>query len=152
MGSFENGPAIPRAGPEPQDVESVFAGIRPLIRSDATQKTAALARDHKLDVERSGLITITGGKWTTYRHMAEMCVDKVIDIAALTKQPCVTKKMRLHGFHATAQEFGDLQRYGSDAQAVRGIALSDEHLQARLHPELPYIAAEVVWSARTRWP
>jgi glycerol-3-phosphate dehydrogenase len=136
-------------GPGRNDVESVFAGIRPLIRGDGTHATAALARDHKLEVEKSGLITITGGKWTTYRHMAELCVDKAAEAGNLVKRPCVTKHMRLHGYHATAQEFGDLQRYGSDAPNVQQLARSDERFAARLHPDLPYIAAEVVWSVRT---
>jgi glycerol-3-phosphate dehydrogenase len=136
-------------GPGRADVESVFAGIRPLIRADGTHATAALARDHKLEVEQSGLITITGGKWTTYRHMAEMCVDKAAAVGNLAKRSCVTKHMRLHGYHSTAQEFGDLQRYGSDAPNVQQLARSDERLAARLHPDLPYIAAEVVWSVRT---
>jgi glycerol-3-phosphate dehydrogenase len=134
--------------PSRKDVASVFAGIRPLIRSDGARGTAALARDHKIEVGPSGLITITGGKWTTYRHMAELCVDKVVETAGLQKRPCVTEKMHLHGYHTRAEEFGDLQRYGADAPAVRELAAGDPYLRAKLHPELPYIAAEVVWSVR----
>ena len=63
--------------PNRGDVASVFVGIRPLIRSDDTKATAALARDHRLDVEPSGMITITGGKWTTYRHMADSAWTKL---------------------------------------------------------------------------
>jgi glycerol-3-phosphate dehydrogenase len=134
--------------PTRDDVASVFAGIRPLIRSDGAKGTSALARDHKIEVESSGLITITGGKWTTYRHMAELCVDKAIETAGLEKRPCVTEKLHLHGYHTHAEEFGDLHRYGADAPAVQQLAAGDPSLAARLHPELPYIAAEVVWSVR----
>jgi glycerol-3-phosphate dehydrogenase len=135
--------------PNRRDVASVFVGIRPLIRSDDTKATAALARDHRLDVEPSGMITITGGKWTTYRHMAELCVDKAAEIAGLGKRPCATEQMHLHGYHTSAQAFGSLQRYGSDAPALMALAASSDRFQARLHPALPYIAAEVIWSVRT---
>jgi glycerol-3-phosphate dehydrogenase len=138
-----------QSSPDRTDVLSVFAGIRPLIRSNESKATAALARDHKIDIERSGLITITGGKWTTYRHMAELAVDKAADISGLGKRQCVTEGMRLHGYHDNGKEFGTLQRYGSDAPAVKALAASSKQLETRLHPELPYIAAEVVWSVRT---
>jgi glycerol-3-phosphate dehydrogenase len=134
--------------PSREDVLSVFAGIRPLIRSDESKATAALARDHRIEVAPSGLITITGGKWTTYRHMAELAVDKGVEVSGLDKRRCVTAGMRLHVYHPGAEEFGTLQRYGSDAPAVRNLAASSERLQAKLHPDLPYIAAEVVWSIR----
>ena len=78
-----------------------------------------------------------------------LCVDKAAEIAGLGKRPCVTGQMHLHGYHTSAQEFGSLQRYGSDAPALMALAASSDRLQARLHPALPYIAAEVIWSVRT---
>src|SRR5262249_42244653 len=84
------------------DVRSVFVGIRPLVRSGASANTAALSRDHTIHIEPSGLLTIAGGKWTTYRHMAEDCVDHAATLARLTEKPCVTRTLNVHGFHRQA--------------------------------------------------
>ena len=111
-------------------------------------KTSALARDHTIHVDNSGLLTITGGKWTTYRHMAEDCVDHAITLGRLREEPCVTKTLKIHGYHSHTEDLGDLWVYGSDADAIRDIAARDQKLAARLHPDLPYIGAEVAWSTR----
>ena len=88
------------------DVLSVFAGIRPLVQSGDRTLTAALSRDHTIHIDASGLLTITGGKWTTYRHMAEDAVNQAAQLADLPDRPCVTRALRLHGFHRNAQQFG----------------------------------------------
>lgn len=134
--------------PTHADVLSVFAGIRPLVRSGAGSRTAALSRDHVVHIDNSGLITICGGKWTTYRKMAEDCVNQAATLAQLEERPSITDHLRIHGFHDSAQEFGDLAIYGSDAPEILGLAGEDPSLAARLHPGLPYIAAEVVWAVR----
>ncbi|HUI76564.1 MAG TPA: FAD-dependent oxidoreductase [Bryobacteraceae bacterium] len=134
--------------PSRADVLSVFAGIRPLVRSGATGNTAALSRDHTIRIENSGLVTICGGKWTTYRHMAEDCVDQAATLGRLPEKPCVTAHLNIHGFHPNAERFGALRVYGSDAPAVRQLMGSDASLAEPLHPELPYTGAEVVWAAR----
>jgi len=82
--------------PKPGDVKSMFAGLRPLVKSKS-KKTAALSRDHLISIGDSGLITITGGKWTTYRKMAEDVVDIVIHHAVLRDKPCITKELKLNG-------------------------------------------------------
>ncbi|HYD47565.1 MAG TPA: glycerol-3-phosphate dehydrogenase/oxidase, partial [Terriglobales bacterium] len=89
--------------PSRRDVLSVFAGIRPLVKSGAGN-TAALSRDHTLHIAGSGLLTITGGKWTTYRHMAEECVNHAATLAKLEERPCVTSQLKIHGFHHNATE------------------------------------------------
>ena len=74
----------------------MFAGLRPLVKG-SSKKTAALSRDHLISVADSGLITITGGKWTTYRKMAEDVVDIAIEKNRLPKKPCITKELKLYG-------------------------------------------------------
>ena len=127
------------------DVLAVFAGLRPLVKGEG--KTSALSRDHVIHVDPSGLLTITGGKWTTYRHMAEDCVDHAITLGKLDEQPCTTRDLHIHGYAEDADSFGSLAVYGSDAAAIQELA-QREGLSEKLHPDLPTIAAEVVWAAR----
>jgi len=134
--------------PTRADVLSVFAGIRPLVRSGESGNTAALSRDHTIRIENSGLVTICGGKWTTYRHMAEDCVDQAATLARLPDRPCVTAHLNIHGFHPSSEKFGPLRVYGSDALAVQELMEADAGLAEPLHPALPYTGAEVVWAAR----
>jgi glycerol-3-phosphate dehydrogenase len=131
--------------PSRKDILAVFVGLRPLVKGDG--KTSALSRDHLIHVDTSGLLTITGGKWTTYRHMAEDAVDHAITLGKLQDVECTTKNLRIHGYMEDAAALGSLEVYGSDAAAIRALA-EDPVLAMQLHPELPYIAAEVVWAAR----
>lgn len=134
-----------REAPRLQDVLSVFAGLRPLVRAGSGHSTSALARDHLLR-EESGLVSITGGKWTTYREMAEQAVDLAARVAQLPGRPCRTVDLPLHG--ATTELVPSLRAYGSDAAALQALAQARPEWAARLHPRLPYIGAEVVWAAR----
>jgi glycerol-3-phosphate dehydrogenase len=130
------------------DILSVFAGIRPLVRSANGGGTAALSRDHTIHIEKSGLLTICGGKWTTYRHMAEDCVNQAAMLARLAEKPCVTEQLKLHGFHASAGAFGALRVYGSDAPAILELMRAEPALAEPLDAALPYTGAEVVWAVR----
>jgi len=134
--------------PTRADILSTFAGIRPLVKSGDGTNTASLSRDHTIHIDNSGLLTIAGGKWTTYRNMAEDCVNQAATLAELDERECVTRKLQVHGYHASAEEFGDLAVYGSDAPAIQDLARADSALSERLHSELPIIAAEVVWATR----
>ncbi len=134
--------------PGPEDVLSVFAGIRPLVGSDDADDTASLSRDHTLQIAPSGLVTITGGKWTTYRKMAEDTVDHAAVLAGLEVVPSPTKELPIHGYHPAAERFGALAVHGADAPEVEALAAGDPALAAPLHPALPALAAEVVWAAR----
>jgi glycerol-3-phosphate dehydrogenase len=138
--------------PTRADVLSVYVGLRPLVKGDG--KTSALSRDHIIHVDPSGLLTITGGKWTTYRHMAEDCVDHCITLGRLRDEPCRTRNLRIHGY-AEADAYGSefngfelLDVYGTDADAIRALVTSDSTLGKQLDPKLPYLAAEVAWGAR----
>jgi len=130
------------------DVLSVFVGIRPLVRSGDTRNTSALSRDHTIHIDASGLLTITGGKWTTYRNMAEDCVNQAATLARLPEMPCPTRNLNIHGFHRQAAKFGPLSVYGADALLIQDLMRSDPGLEAPLHPALPHCGAEVVWAAR----
>ncbi|QDU23897.1 glycerol-3-phosphate dehydrogenase/oxidase [Urbifossiella limnaea] len=132
--------------PTRADVLATFAGVRPLVKGDAAS-TAGLSRDHVIRTDQPGLVTITGGKWTTYRAMAEECVDVAARLANLPPRPCPTAELRLHGA-ADVDATDEYSGYGSDASAVRAIVESDAALRERLHPDLPYRAGEVLWAAR----
>jgi glycerol-3-phosphate dehydrogenase len=137
--------------PTRTDVLAVYVGLRPLVRSQGEGKTSGISRDHVIHVDTSGLLTITGGKWTTYRHMAEDCVDHAITLGRLRDESCTTKDLHIHGYREPAEGEDDspLQVYGTDAEQIQAIATENPELAQRLHAQLPYIAAEVAWAART---
>ena len=137
---------------ERRDIVATFAGLRPLLRGrSAATTTAKLSREHLVDVARSGVVTIAGGKWTTYRMMAADAVDAAARTAGLTPAPSQTEFMPLHGAIARdAHEAGDghLRPYGSDAAEIVRLARGDPALRERLDPRLPYTGAEVVYAVR----
>jgi glycerol-3-phosphate dehydrogenase len=134
--------------PKRSDVLSVYVGIRPLVKANgASSKTSSLSRDHTIHIDNSGLLTIVGGKWTTYRHMAEDCVNHAITLGELSDVPSNTHNLKIHGYKEE-ESLTSLGVYGSDAEAILAMAAADARLAQRLHPALPYIAAEVVWGAR----
>jgi glycerol-3-phosphate dehydrogenase len=130
------------------DVLSVFVGIRPLVRAGDASNTAALSRDHTIRIEDSGLVTITGGKWTTYRHMAEDCVNQAATIAKLDERPCVTRQLNIHGYHQNAEKFGPLEVYGSDAPFLEDLMRTVPELAEPLDAALPITGAQIAWAAR----
>lgn len=134
--------------PKRSDILSVFVGIRPLVKAGNAANTASLSRDHTLHIDQSGLLTMTGGKWTTYRHMAEDCINQAALLAKLPEKPCQTEHLNIHGFHPHADKFGSLAVYGADAPAIQDLMRNDARLTEQLHPDLPYCAAEVIWAVR----
>jgi glycerol-3-phosphate dehydrogenase len=130
------------------DVRSVFVGIRPLVRSGDATSTATLSRDHLIHIDPTGLITVTGGKWTTWRGMAEHCVNTAALLEHLPEKPCPTRNLNIHGFHRQAERFGPLAVYGSDALHIQDLVHGEPALGEPLHAALPTIEAEVVWAAR----
>ncbi len=133
--------------PIPSDVLSVFAGLRPLVKAGEGKNTASLSRDHTILISQSGLVTITGGKWTTYRKMAKDVIDKAATIAGLETRPCNTQELRIHGWLKNYDPADPLRYYGSDALGIKKLK-GMENFGERLHPNLPYSAAEVQWAAR----
>jgi glycerol-3-phosphate dehydrogenase len=134
--------------PTRADILSTFAGIRPLVKAGGGKNTAALSRDHTIHIDQSGLLTITGGKWTTYRNMAQDCVNHAATLGDLPERDCVTKSLNIHGYHPHSEKFGARSVYGSDAPLIDELVAGDASLGAVLDEALPYIAAEAVWAAR----
>ena len=138
--------------PRRLDILSVFAGIRPLVRAGDGKNTASLSRDHTIHIDSSGLLTIAGGKWTTYRNMAEDCVDHAVTLAELDERPCVTKSLAIHGSDSVANSAANLPHemaiYGSDARKIREISKNESELANRLNNALPYTGAEVIFAVR----
>jgi len=136
--------------PERSDVRATFAGIRPLVKSGGEDNTAALSRDHTVNVSKSGLVTIAGGKWTTYRKMAEDTIDCAVAIAQLPDRRCGTRDLHLHGYaprtgSAVSEAFAI---YGSDGPALQRLVEERPALAKSLHPDFDYVAAQVVWAVR----
>jgi glycerol-3-phosphate dehydrogenase len=134
--------------PTRADVRSVFAGIRPLVAGTGRGRSASRSREHLIEVDRSGLLTIVGGKWTTYRKMAEECVNRAALLAHLEPRPCSTRNLRIHGYHEQSATLGDLWYYGTAAEGIRQLMQAAPELARRLHPALPICAAQVVWAVR----
>ena len=134
--------------PSRSDILSTFAGLRPLVKSGDEENTAAISRDHTINISRSGLVTIAGGKWTTYRKMAEDTIDHAAVLAHLDLEPSVTQELQIHGYHNHPDEFGDLQIYGSDAMAIETLLREDKSYKELLHPNFSIVAGEVIWTVR----
>ncbi|WP_320172248.1 glycerol-3-phosphate dehydrogenase/oxidase [Maridesulfovibrio sp.] len=137
--------------PTRADVHSVFTGIRPLIAAGDGESTSALSRDHYLTVSPNKLLTIAGGKWTTYRHMAEDCIDNAIQMGGLPFRPSPTQNVKLHGYTEDFDHNDHMHVYGSEASEIMALAEEYPELDQRMHPDLPYSWLEVVWSARNEW-
>jgi glycerol-3-phosphate dehydrogenase len=136
------------AAPGRSDILSVFTGLRPLVARKPVHRTASVSRDHHIEVSASGLVTIAGGKWTTYRHMAEQVIDEAQKVAALPRQASQTHDLPLHGWRLEGNHDSLLSVYGADAEAIGRLADTDPSLAGTLHPRLPFLKAQVVWGAR----
>lgn len=138
--------------PTRADVRSVFVGIRPLIAADQDGcKTSALSRDHYLTISPNKLLTIAGGKWTTYRHMAEDCIDNAIKMGGHTFRPSPTKHLKLHGYTEEYDHNDHMHVYGSEAAEIKALAREFPELNESMSEGLPYSWLEVVWAARNEW-
>ena len=140
--------------PQKEDILSVFAGVRPLVKSGNTKNTAALSRDHTIEIDEANLLTITGGKWTTYRAMAEDAINQAIKIADLPEKKCITEKLKIHGFcnfdktNPLAPDDSDFLVYGADAEKIQKLIEENPNLAEKITEDLPYRKAEIVWAVR----
>ena len=141
------------------DVVGTWAGLRPLVVSSdgeaATGRTADLSRRHKVMVSDSGMVTITGGKLTTYRKMAEHTVDAALDVmrddgtaSDIRAKRCATKRLALHGAASHDRDDHLVSRFGTLASSIREMITLDPALGAPLIEGLPYLRAEAVYCAR----
>ena len=133
--------------PTYSDIRSIFAGLRPLVKS-SSKITSAISRDHHIAVSDSELITITGGKWTTYRKMAEDVMEIAIHKAGMSDKECITKNLHIHGYNDTDNYAAPLYYYGTDIDAIKDLIKKDNSLSELIHPSLTYIKAEIVWAVQ----
>jgi glycerol-3-phosphate dehydrogenase len=134
--------------PGTEDILSVFVGIRPLVAEGDADDTAEISREHALRVSASGMLTIAGGKWTTYRKMAEDAVDAAETLGDLEPEPCLTSELNIHGYHQHAERHGPLSVYGSDARRILDLADETKAWGDKIHPRLDLLGAEVIWACR----
>jgi glycerol-3-phosphate dehydrogenase len=142
------------------DVTGTWAGLRPLVKSATSERTADLSRHHAVTRSASGVLSVTGGKLTTYRRMAEDAVDEI------SKRRCRTKKLRLHGADGYDELVDDADaasrrlgiapalvthlanRYGSDTRVLAAMITSDPTLGEPIVDGLPYVRAEALHAVR----
>jgi glycerol-3-phosphate dehydrogenase len=136
--------------PTRSDVLCAFAGQRPLVRVPGKTATRELSRTHEVLISDSGLVTIVGGKWTTYRRMAQDAMDHAIEVGGLPQRPCATESLHLHGWKPSdpAAPADSMTLYGTDLEGIEALLAEDPLLAEPLHPRLPYPRGLVVWAAR----
>jgi glycerol-3-phosphate dehydrogenase len=129
--------------PKRSDILSIFTGIRPLVKTGSGASTASLSRNHVIKVSESGVITIAGGKWTTYRRMGQEVIDKAIAISDLDEKPCQTQNLKIHGYQLNSPS-----HYGTDEGLLDLLATEHPQWNKPLHPNLKIRAVEVIWAVR----
>ncbi len=137
-----------RKKPARADIKSVFTGIRPLVKSSNAKNTQSIARDFTIEFDESNLLTITGGKWTTYRKMAQDAIDRAVEKFNLPAKKCRTENLKISDDCESAGRFGDLRIYGGDAEKINRLIDENPPLGEKLHENLTICAAEIVWAAR----
>ncbi len=134
--------------PTRKDVKSVFTGLRPLVKPDHAVSTDQISRSHHIQISESGLVTIAGGKWTTYRKMAEDTINQAALVAGLNEVECKTDVLRIHGWLKNVDMNHHLHVYGTDRLGIEKLIVEHPELGQKIHPALPYLKAEVVWACR----
>jgi glycerol-3-phosphate dehydrogenase len=139
--------------PTRKDVLSVFAGLRPLAKPEGGKKaTREISRSHKILISISGLITIIGGKWTTYRKMAEDTIDKAIMLEGLAERDCITHHLPVHGYCMDMDPYNDpLAPYGLDKEEILSIDEEENGRDCWLSEKLQIRKSQVVWAVRKEW-
>lgn len=130
------------------DILAAWAGQRGLMAAGTGQNTAALSRGHSVSVSRRGLVTVTGGKWTTCRKVAQDTVEVASDVGGLSPTHTRTATLRLHGYSIRRDVHDPWRVYGNEAEAVRALEEADPALGALMHPSLPYRLSQAAWAAR----
>ncbi len=139
--------------PKRQDVLSVFAGLRPLAKPEGDEKaTSEISRGHKILISVSGLITVIGGKWTTYRKMAEDTIDKAIMLGGLSERECITHHLPVHGYRIDIDAYHDpMAFYGLDKEQVLAISEEEKRWKGWLSEKLQIRRAQIAWAIRKEY-
>ncbi len=130
-----------------KDVKSIFVGLRPLVKKKGTKNTSLLARDHTIIISTSKLISITGGKWTTYRKMAEELINNAAYVGNLPKTKCTTKTLSIHGNTITKSN-SPFSFYGTDEKYIEDLYNENAEWRTLIHPIFTYTKAMVVFAVR----
>jgi glycerol-3-phosphate dehydrogenase len=137
--------------PKHEDILSVFSGLRPLAAPEEGEikATKEISRHHKILITTSGLLTIIGGKWTTYRKMAEDAVDNAIMIGALPERTCITENLPIHGYSQnTIAGESPMSVYGVEVEKVEAIENENELFEGFLSKKLRIKKVQVIWAVR----
>jgi glycerol-3-phosphate dehydrogenase len=135
--------------PARSDVKSVFAGLRPLaVPTGKSRKTKEISRSHKIIISKSGLFTMVGGKWTTFRKMAEDMVSKVESIKLMPPTKSVTKNLKIHGYKSRIDYNDPMYFYGSDQDGMLDLIHENPALGVYLSESLGIIKAQLIWAIR----
>jgi glycerol-3-phosphate dehydrogenase len=138
--------------PGRKDVNCIFAGLRPLAADpDKPEATKEVSRRHKITLSSSGLLSIIGGKWTSYRRMAEETIDKAAKSGIIEKKKCVTKHFSFYSDNTTLKS-DRLKIYGSKAGEIEKMIIDNSALGELIDQRLPYTGAEIIWICRNEMP
>ncbi len=139
--------------PTRADVKSVFAGLRPLAapKENANGKTKEISRRHKIITSKSGLVSIIGGKWTTYREMGEDAIDKLAILFNLTERKSVSEELHIHGYKENVDFNNPLYFYGSDIQEIEKLIKNNPNLKKWISEDLKINKAQVVWAVKSEY-
>ncbi|HEX7367797.1 MAG TPA: glycerol-3-phosphate dehydrogenase/oxidase [Pelobium sp.] len=135
--------------PTRADVLSVFAGLRPLAASNGdSSKTKEISRSHKIIVSPSGLLTLTGGKWTTFRKMGEDTLDKAIKLGKLPAFPSKSKDISIHGNQQAENRESHLYVYGADKEELLAFIKSKPEWANPITANSEYLVGEIAWAVK----
>lgn len=138
--------------PSRDDVLSIFAGLRPLAANPSNPAaTKEVSRRHKITISSSGLISVFGGKWTTYRRMAEETIDRAVKAGLIEKRKCITTHLLLSG-NTNSTSHGRLRIYGKGCAEIEEMISADPSSGVPVHRALPYTRAELTWICRNEMP
>jgi glycerol-3-phosphate dehydrogenase len=135
--------------PQREDVLAVFAGLRPLAApSGEGKQTKEISRGHKILVSQGKMVTLTGGKWTTYRRMGEDVVNRAAELAGLPPKESGTATLKIHGHMDEVDRSDPLYWYGIDRKQIDRLIDEDPELGKVLSEKLHIVEAQVVWAVR----
>jgi glycerol-3-phosphate dehydrogenase len=138
--------------PKREDAKCIYAGLRPLAANpDNPEATREVSRRHKITLSRSGLLSIIGGKWTSYRRMAEETIDKGIKAGIIEKRKCITRNFSFYS-NSKPLESDRLKIYGNQASEIEKMIKEQHDLGELIHQKLPYTKAEIVWICMNEMP
>lgn len=143
---LENAGAYMTTPPLRKDVKSVFSGLRPLAApEDNGSATKEISRHHKVTVSTSGLVSILGGKWTTYRKMSEDLINTAQSVGGLPERACISQSLPIHGYEYNSDWSNPLHVYGTDIEKITKL---DQAGNASLSEELHLSKNQIVWAVR----